>query len=122
MTIRSNIKEVLDRAEALNPQLNSFLSIESEQALGRADLLDSSNDGLPLKGLPIAIKDVICTKGMQTTCGSRILSNYRPQYNATAITRLNDAGAVVIGKTNMDEFAMGSSLTVFLAAVRAVLP
>jgi aspartyl-tRNA(Asn)/glutamyl-tRNA(Gln) amidotransferase subunit A len=109
MTIRSKIEKVLESAERLNPQLNSFLSIEHEHALRRADELDANNSELPLKGLPIAIKDVICTKGMQTTCGSRILFNYRPQYNATAIDRLNAAGAVIVGKTNMDEFAMGSS-------------
>ena len=109
MTIRSNIEKVLDNAESLNPELNSFLSVERDHALGRADMLDMMDGDLPLKGFPIAIKDVICTKGMQTTCGSRILSNYKPQYDATAIKRLNDAGAIIVGKTNMDEFAMGSS-------------
>jgi aspartyl-tRNA(Asn)/glutamyl-tRNA(Gln) amidotransferase subunit A len=109
MTIRADIQKVLENAEELNPQLNSFLSIESEYALTHAEKLDSGYGDLALKGLPIAIKDVICTKGMQTTCGSRILFNYKPQYDATAITRLKNAGAVIVGKTNMDEFAMGSS-------------
>jgi aspartyl-tRNA(Asn)/glutamyl-tRNA(Gln) amidotransferase subunit A len=110
MTIRSNIEKVLDNAEALNGELNSFLSIEREYATRVSDELDRSDDNnLPLKGLPIAIKDVLCTKGMQTTCGSRILFNYKPQYDATAIKRLKEAGAVIVGKTNMDEFAMGSS-------------
>jgi len=109
MTIRSNIEKVLDNAEKLNDELNSFLSIERDQALSRADELSDSDGVLPLKGLPIAVKDVLCTKGMQTTCGSRILFNYKPQYDATAVTRLKDAGAVIVGKTNMDEFAMGSS-------------
>src|SRR5580765_7539800 len=109
MTIRSNIEKVLENAEALNPELNSFLSIERAHALTRAAELEKSGDNLPLKGRPIAIKDVICTKDIQTTCGSRMLFNYKPQYDATAIKRLNAAGAVIVGKTNMDEFAMGSS-------------
>ena len=109
MTIRAKVEKVLDSAEALNPELNSFLTIEREHALKRAAELDGASNSLPLKGLPIAIKDVICTKGIQTTCGSRILFNYKPQYDATAIKRLNAAGAVIVGKTNMDEFAMGSS-------------
>lgn len=109
MTIRSKIEKVLDNAEKLNPALNSFLLIERERTLKRAEELDASGNILPLKGLPIAVKDVICTKGMQTTCGSRILFNYKPQYDATAVKRLYDAGAVIVGKTNMDEFAMGSS-------------
>jgi aspartyl-tRNA(Asn)/glutamyl-tRNA(Gln) amidotransferase subunit A len=106
-TIRENIARALDNAEKLNPELNAFLSIERSQAEERADGLDGGDS--PIYGAAIAVKDNICTKGMRTTCGSRILNNYQPQYDATAIRRLNDAGAVVIGKTNMDEFAMGSS-------------
>lgn len=107
--IRAGITRALDAAEKLNPDLNSFLSIEREHAEGRVAQLESDEPGGSLRGLAIAIKDNICTKGLQTTCGSRILHNYRAQYDATAIKRLNEAGAVVIGKTNMDEFAMGSS-------------
>lgn len=109
MSIRSNIEKTLENAEQLNETLNSFLSIEREYALNRADELEkSSNDG-DLKGFPIAIKDNICTQDIQTTCGSHILHNYKAHYDATAIKRLNEAGAVIVGKTNMDEFAMGSS-------------
>ena len=104
-----NISKVLDNAERLNPELNSFLSIEREHAEKRASEIDRISSELPLGGLAIAVKDNICTKDLQTTCGSRILHNYRAHYDATAIKRLNQAGAIVIGKTNMDEFAMGSS-------------
>jgi aspartyl-tRNA(Asn)/glutamyl-tRNA(Gln) amidotransferase subunit A len=108
--IRSNIEKTLDNAEKLNGELNSFLSIERDAALQRANEVSNSNDqNQPLRGLPIAVKDNICTTGMQTSCGSRILGNFHPQYDATAVTRLKDAGAIIIGKTNMDEFAMGSS-------------
>ncbi len=107
--IRATVEKALDNAERLNGQLNSFLSIERDHALLRAAELETREDYLPLKGYPIAIKDNICTRGLPTTCGSRILQNYKAHYNATAIERLNEAGAVVIGKTNMDEFAMGSS-------------
>jgi len=109
MTIRSNIEKTLDNAEKLNGTLNSFLSIERDAAIARAKELDATNERGPLHGVAIAVKDNICTKGIQTTCGSQILHNYKAQYDATAISRLNDAGAVIIGKTNMDEFAMGSS-------------
>ncbi len=108
MSIRKEIGSVLSNAARLNKQLNAFLSVEDEHALARADYLESA-EGLPLKGLAIAVKDNICTKGLRTSCGSQILHNYKAQYDATAIKRLNEAGAVVIGKTNMDEFAMGSS-------------
>ncbi|MFN6963813.1 MAG: Asp-tRNA(Asn)/Glu-tRNA(Gln) amidotransferase subunit GatA [Pyrinomonadaceae bacterium] len=109
MTIRSQIEKTLDAAERLNPTLNSFLSIERDAALERAGQLDAGAGGGALHGVAIAIKDNICTKGMQTTCGSHILHNYKAQYDATAIERLHAAGAIVVGKTNMDEFAMGSS-------------
>ena len=107
--IKTNIENTLDKAEKLNETLNSFLSVEREHALNRADELDDNRVNSPLKGVGIAVKDNICTKDLQTTCGSRILHNYKAQYDATAIERLNAAGAIIIGKTNMDEFAMGSS-------------
>ena len=105
----ANIAASLDAAEELNPVLNAFLSIERQHAETRAAAVEKDESELPLRGVAIAVKDNICTKGLQTTCGSRILGGYRAQYDATAISRLNDAGAVVVGKTNMDEFAMGSS-------------
>ena len=108
MTIRENIEKTLNDAEKLNGELNSFLSVEREHARERAAAAENAPDG-PLKGFAIAVKDNICTRGMQTTCGSHILHNYRAHYDATAVERLNAAGAVVVGKTNMDEFAMGSS-------------
>ena len=109
MSIRSNIEKTLDNAESLNETLNSFLSVERDDALARSEKLDSDGTNGGLNGVAIAVKDNICTRGMQTTCGSRILFNYKAQYDATAVSRLYDAGAVIIGKTNMDEFAMGSS-------------
>ena len=107
--IKTDIEKVLDNAERLNDELNSFLSVERDHASNRADELDAHVGDLPLKGVAVAVKDNICTKGMRTSCGSRILHNYKAQYNATAIDRLNAAGAIIVGKTNMDEFAMGSS-------------
>ena len=109
MSFITDIENRLDAAEKLNGALNSFLSIEREYALGRAAALDSDNGNPSINGTAIAVKDNICTKGLQTSCGSKILHNYKAQYNATAIEKLNAAGAIVIGKTNMDEFAMGSS-------------
>ena len=109
MSIYSNIEKTLANAERLNPTLNSFLSIERNTALEQALELDNSSDDKAIKGLAIAVKDNICTKGLQTSCGSKILGNYEPQYDATAVEKLKNAGAVIIGKANMDEFAMGSS-------------
>jgi aspartyl-tRNA(Asn)/glutamyl-tRNA(Gln) amidotransferase subunit A len=109
MTIRENIEKTLDNAEKLNGELNSFLSIEREYATKRADEVEKDSGEKPLRGLAIALKDNICTKDLQTTCGSYILHNYKAHYDSTATKRLNDAGAIIVGKTNMDEFAMGSS-------------
>lgn len=107
--IIEEIERTLDNAERLNTQLNSFLSIERDHALARIEQVSKQTEAKPLFGTPIAIKDNICTQGMRTSCGSQILGNYKAQYDATAVKRLNEAGAIVVGKTNMDEFAMGSS-------------
>ncbi|MGE3467998.1 MAG: Asp-tRNA(Asn)/Glu-tRNA(Gln) amidotransferase subunit GatA, partial [Pyrinomonadaceae bacterium] len=109
MSIANDIGKVLDDAERLNPELNSFLSIERAYAEARSVELNAAETQGPLHGIAIGVKDNICTKGMRTSCGSRILADYTAQYDATAVSRLNDAGAVIVGKTNMDEFAMGSS-------------
>jgi len=108
-TARKNTEFSLNAAEKLNETLNAFLEIDRDGALARADELDKASTTQPLHGIPIAIKDNICVLGLQTSCGSRILGDYHPPYNATVIARLHNAGAVIIGKTNCDEFAMGSS-------------
>src|SRR5688500_1130144 len=106
-TARRAVELSLGSAEELNETLNAFLEIDRSGALKRAELI-TGREGV-LAGIPIAIKDNICVLGMQTSCGSRILGDYHPPYNATVIERLLKAGAVIIGKTNCDEFAMGSS-------------
>ena len=100
-----------DRIEALDPTVGAFLDRMTEPALERARELDAlpAVERGALHGLPVALKDIISVAGSRCTCGSRILENYVPIYNATVVDRLNDAGAVILGKTNMDEFAMGSS-------------
>ena len=110
-TARLTVEKALDSAEELNDTLNAFLQIDRAGAVKRATEIDQNDNKatLPLAGIPIAIKDNICVTGMQTSCGSRILGPYHAPYNATVIERLFAAGATVIGKTNCDEFAMGSS-------------
>lgn len=102
----------LQRIERIDPLLNSFVTLMGQEALREAQLYDNGRKDLeasPLAGVPLGIKDVICTKGFRTTCASRILENFVPPYDATVTERLRQAGAILIGKTNMDEFAMGSS-------------
>src|ERR1041385_1695031 len=108
---RGAVQTALDAAEKLNDTLNAFLEIDRAGAMVRADSIDIESDksSMLLAGVPIAIKDNICVRGLQTSCGSRILGPYHPPYNATVIDRLLHAGAIVVGKTNCDEFAMGSS-------------
>jgi aspartyl-tRNA(Asn)/glutamyl-tRNA(Gln) amidotransferase subunit A len=101
------------RIEARNPELNAFLALSPERARRQTDRIDAlvaeGKPLPPLAGVPIAVKDVISTRGTTTTCGSKILENYIPPFDATAVERLEAAGAVILGKTNCDEFAMGSS-------------
>jgi len=101
------------RIAARNPELNAYLTLSETRAFAQAERVDAlvaAGKPLPaLAGVPIAVKDVISTRGVRTTCGSKILENYIPPYDATAVERLEAAGAVILGKTNCDEFAMGSS-------------
>lgn len=107
------VEAALDAAEELNEALNAFLQIDRAGALKRAEeVAAESGNGAPrgaLAGIPVALKDNICVRGLQASCGSRILGDYHPPYDATVTERLRAAGAVIIGKTNCDEFAMGSS-------------
>jgi len=113
ISARELAAEFFGHIEAQNPRLNAFLTLSRERALSQAARIDHlAAQGAPLPslaGVPIAVKDVISTRGIRTTCGSRILENYFPAFDATAVDRLVRAGAVVLGKTNCDEFAMGSS-------------
>ncbi|MDX1692126.1 MAG: Asp-tRNA(Asn)/Glu-tRNA(Gln) amidotransferase subunit GatA [Ketobacteraceae bacterium] len=105
-------RHFLDRIKKHDGDLNSFITITEEQALaqaGKADELIASGNAGPLTGLPIAHKDIFCTRGIKTSCGSRMLDNFNAPYDATVVEKLANAGIVCLGKTNMDEFAMGSS-------------
>jgi aspartyl-tRNA(Asn)/glutamyl-tRNA(Gln) amidotransferase subunit A len=105
-------RDYLDRISSSNEFLNSVITVTAEQALTDARAADTRRkrgDAGPLSGLPLVHKDIFCTAGIRTSCGSRMLDNFVPPYDATVISKLKIAGAVMLGKTNMDEFAMGSS-------------
>jgi aspartyl-tRNA(Asn)/glutamyl-tRNA(Gln) amidotransferase subunit A len=107
------IRQSLEHAERENPKTNAYLTFSSERAMAAAEAVDrkiaAGEDPGALAGVPVAVKDVIVTNGLRTTCGSKLLEHYIPPYDATAIIRLEQAGGIIIGKTNCDEFAMGSS-------------
>jgi len=106
-------KSVMDHLERVEPKVQSFITVTREGALKQAAEADkrlaSGKDITVLTGVPLGIKDLLCTKGVRTTCGSRMLENFVPPYNATVVEKLNAAGSIMVGKTNMDEYAMGSS-------------
>ena len=102
----------LERIARLNPTINAYITVDPEKSLAQARAADerrAAGQAGPLTGIPLAQKDIFCTEGWLTTCGSRMLGNFVSPYNATVIEKFNAAGAVILGKTNMDEFAMGSS-------------
>ncbi|MEC8972557.1 MAG: amidase, partial [Verrucomicrobiota bacterium] len=105
----------LDRIDAVDDRVNAFISLDRDDALGQADAADaalangSTHDGQPLLGVPISLKDLFCAKGQPANCSSKSLGDFRSPYDATVVRKLRDAGAVLFGRVNMDEFAMGSS-------------
>jgi len=112
----------LDRIAEFDPQINAYITVSEEHALAAAKAADeqiAAGSAGPLTGIPLAQKDIFCTQGVKTSCGSKMLDNFISPYNATVIEHFNEAGTVMLGKTNMDEFAMGSSNeTSFYGAVK----
>jgi aspartyl-tRNA(Asn)/glutamyl-tRNA(Gln) amidotransferase subunit A len=109
---RQIIDSVFSRIDAVEERVHSYIRLMKEDALTAAAIADENikkGKMKPLTGIPVALKDIVCTQGIPTTCGSHILHNFVPPYDATVVQKLRDAGAVFVGKTNMDEFAMGSS-------------
>ena len=109
---RELVEDTIVRIERLNPELNAVIAQNKQGALAAADKSDKARaDGVtsPLLGVPMLHKDIFCTRGVQTSCASKMLADFVPPYDATVVKKLDDAGMVSLGKCNMDEFAMGSS-------------
>ena len=105
-------KSCLDRIATIDNDVSAFVTIDKDGALAQAEHADKkrkAGDEGKLCGIPLSVKDLLCTKGVRTTCGSKMLANYVPPYDATVVEKIKSAGAVILGKTTMDEFAMGST-------------
>ena len=112
ITSRELTRAVFDRIEAVESKVDAFITLAEEDAMAQAEQADkliAGGECSPLTGIPLGVKDLICTRNLPTTCGSKILEDFLPPYDATVIRKLKDVGAVIVGKLNMDEFAMGSS-------------
>ena len=113
ISVREAVEASLNRIDSLEETLNCYVTVDREGALARAEQvqrqIDEGSLSGPLAGVPVAVKDNLCTEGLTTTCSSKILYNFKPTYSAEAVRLLEQAGAVILGKTNMDEFAMGST-------------
>ena len=113
LSVEEAVKASLDAVQEKDKTINAFITVDEEGALKRAaevqKRIESGELSGPLAGVPVAVKDNICTRGLKTTCASKILYNFVPTYDAQAVENLEKAGMVIVGKTNMDEFAMGST-------------
>lgn len=113
ISVREAVEAVFDRIKSAEGEYNCYVTLCEEQALKKADEVQKKiDDGIltgPLAGVPVAIKDNMCTEGVLTTCSSKILYNFKPTFSSESVLNLEKAGAIIIGKTNMDEFAMGST-------------
>ncbi len=113
ISVEEAVRDTLAQIEKKEPDIHSFITVDAKGALAQArevqKKIDAGSLTGALAGVPIAVKDNLCTKGLLTTCGSKMLSDFVPAYTAEAVQRLKHAGMVVVGKTNMDEFAMGST-------------
>src|SRR6185312_14702280 len=112
ISARELTRACLDRIAAVEPRVNAFITVSASEAMAQAEDADrrlARGDAPDLCGIPLGIKDIYCTRGVRTTCASKILGDFTPPFDATAVERLRAAGAVFVGKANLDEFAMGSS-------------
>lgn len=125
ISVREAVEAVFDRIKSVESEYNCYVTLCEEQALKKAEEIQKKiDDGTltgPLAGVPVAIKDNMCTEGVLTTCSSKILYNFKPTFSSEAVLNLEKAGAIIIGKTNMDEFAMGSTTETSFSGQQRIL-